>query len=180
VRFNTVCAASLGLLALAASGCASSQGGAASESIAADAASGKLGPAVLQWSGNFRPTQQQSGTFGGELARNQASGTVVITAANPAQIRVRMSANLPVTDPVRLPWAMAPGACGSNTLPLMTVAQFPEMTMSNGSGRLDEVVSLPFPTVGTYHVNVFDAGTSGADESDVMACADLSLGRRGG
>ncbi len=180
MRFNSMCAAALGMLALVATGCASaSGGGAGSDDVAADAASGKLGPAVLQWSGNFRPTQQQAGTFGGILARNQATGNVVLTATNPAQTRVQLQVSVPTSDPVRLPWAIAPGSCGTNSIPLMTVAQFPMIAISNNHGTLDEVLSMPFPTVGTYHVNVFNADTNGGDESDVMVCANLSIGRRG-
>jgi hypothetical protein len=182
VRFNTICAASLGLLALTVGGCASSQAGAGSgtgsDSIAADAASGKIGPALLQWSGSFRSTQQQSGTFTGQLGRNQASGSVVLTAPNPNEMHVRIQASLPVTDPVRLAWSMAPGPCGSNAIPLQTVAQFPQIPVSNGGASLDDIISLAFPTTGNYHVNVFNEGTTGGDESDVMVCADLHLERR--
>ncbi len=178
MRFNKLRAASIGLLALAASGCASSQGGAGSESVAADAASGKLGPAMLQWSGNFRPTQQQTSSIS-IRGRNQASGTVLLTAQGPAQMRVQITASLPVTDPVRLPWSIAAGACGSNAIPLLTVPQFPAIPVSNGQATLDEVLPLALPTVGTYHVNVFNYGTNGSDESDVLACANLTIGRRG-
>lgn len=177
MRFNKLSAASIGLLALAASGCASSQS-AGSSSVAADAASGKLGPAMLQWSGNFRPTQQQTSSIS-MRGRNQASGTVLLTAPNTTQMRVQITASLPVTDPVRLPWAIASGPCGSNAIPLLTVPQFPAIPVSNGQASLDEMLSLALPTVGTYHVDVFNYGTSGSEESDVLACANLSIGRRG-
>ena len=180
VRFNTVWAASFGLMAIAAAGCASSQGGGAgSESITADAASGKIGPALLEWSGKFRATQQQSGTFGGLQQRNRAAGTVTLTAEGPAITRVKMQVTIDNTDPVRLPWALVSGDCGSNAIPLMAVSQFPELTSSNGRATLDDIVSMPLPVTGSYHVNIFNAGTSGQDEQDVMICAPLTLRRRG-
>ncbi|HEU4989164.1 MAG: hypothetical protein KGL93_04285 [Gemmatimonadota bacterium] len=179
MRFQSLYALSLGILASGLAGCASGSGGAGGSSIAADAASGKIGPALLQWSGTFRPTQQQTGTFGGLQSRNQATGTVVLTAQGPSQTHVRMSISIGITDPVRLPWSLATGGCGSNTIPLMAVSQFPEVTASNGRARLDDVISIPLPTAGSYHVNVFNSGTSGQDESEVYTCADLTLERRG-
>lgn len=178
MRFNKVYAASFGLLALAAAGCASSQGGGAgSESITADAASGKIGPAFLQWSGNFKAQAQQSAVFGGMLNRNSATGTAVLTAAGPKQMRVRIDVSISNNDPVRLPWALVSGDCGSNAIPLMTVAAFPELTASNGRATLDATLPLPFPVTGTYHVNVFNPGTYGQDEGEVMICAPLTLKR---
>ena len=178
MRFNKVCAASLGLLALAATGCASSQGsGAGSESIRADAASGKIGPAFLEWYGKFQATQQQSAVFGGMLTRNSGTGTVVFTAAGPKQMRVRMDVSISNNDPVRLPWALVSGDCGSNAIPLMTVASFPELSASNGRATLDATLPLPLPVTGTYHVNVFNPGTYGQDEAEVMICAPLTLKR---
>ncbi len=180
MRFNTVWAASLGLLAIAAAGCASSQGGgAASESITADAASGKIGPAFLEWSGRFQATQQQTGTFGGLQQRNRAAGTAVFTANGPRAMNVRIGVTIDNTDPLRLSWSLSSGDCGSNTIPLLAVAQFPPITASNGRASLNDVIPLPLPVTGTYHVNVFNPGTSGQDESDVMICAPLTLKKKG-
>ncbi|HEY5219769.1 MAG TPA: hypothetical protein VIJ16_08165 [Gemmatimonadaceae bacterium] len=179
MRFKTVCSASIGLVALAVGGCASGGAGAGggSSSLATDAASGKVGVAVLQWSGNFRATEQQTSDIAIHM-RNQASGNVVITAANASQIRVRIQAGLPDNNPVRLAWDIASGGCGADAIPLLAVAQFPQLPMSNGRGTLDELISVAFPTTGTYHVNVFKENTDGSDQSDVLACADLSLARR--
>ncbi len=180
MRFNTVWAASFGLLAIAAAGCASSQGGgAASESVTADAASGKIGPAFLEWSGRFQATQQQTGTFGGFQQRNRAAGTVTLTAEGPSIMRAKMQVTIDNTDPERLSWSLASGDCGSNAIPLMAVAQFPQLTSNNGRATLDDMVSLPLPVTGSYHVNIFNPGTSGQDQQDVMICAPLTLKRRG-
>lgn len=174
-----VCTASLGMLAIVAGGCASSQGGgAAASSIAADAASGKIGPALLQWSGRFQSTQQQSGAFGGMHARNQATGTAVFTANGSGSMNVAISFSIDTNDSERLLWSLSAGDCGSNTIPLMAVSQFPSITTSNGRGVLNDVVSIPLPVAGSYHVNVFNAGASGQDQSEVMICAPLQLERR--
>ena len=61
----------------------------------------------------------------------------------------------------------------------MAVAQFPQLTSNNGRATLDDMVSLPLPVTGSYHVNIFNPGTSGQDQQDVMICAPLTLKRRG-
>lgn len=161
-----------------AAACASTGGGASANSLVSAAAAGKIGPAMLEWSGKFRATQQQSATFGGLQGRNRASGTVVLTAESESVTRVRMSISLSMTDAERMGWSLAPGACGSNSIPLKAVAEFPEVTASNGHASLDDVVSIPMPVSGTYHINVFNPGTTGKDEADVFTCADLTLQRR--
>lgn len=177
VRFNIVYATSLGLLAVATGGCVSGAGGGGT-SVAALAACGVLGPAMLQWTGNFRSLQQETATFG-VRGRNIASGTITLDAPDPTQMHVRMRISVPIQDAVRLHWALASGACGSNTIPMMAVAQFPEIAVSNGGGDLDVVMSMPMPTTGRYHANVYNSGTMGQDESEVLTCAELTLQRRG-
>ena len=166
----------VGMITLATGGCTSSRGGGTgSTSVAMAAGAGELGPALLQWTGRFQATQQQTGDVATH-AMNQTTGLVTLTAAGPNQTRVQLTVSGPMLDPVQLPWAMASGACRSGSIPLMAVAQFPEITMSNGRGELDAVFSMPMPTTGTYHVNVYNGSTS--DESGVMACAELKLGRK--
>ncbi len=179
MRFSILRAGSLGLLAAAAIGCASGGASAGSSSVAQEAASGKLGPALLQWSGNFRSQMQHDPHITAPV-RTEASGSVVITAPNPTQTRVQMTLRLPqMTDGARLYWAIVAGSCGSNALPLMTVSQFPQIAINSGEGSLDATLSVVMPISGAYHVNVFNANTMGQDESEVLTCADLTIGRRG-
>lgn len=178
MRFHILRAGSLGLLAAATIGCASGGSSASSGSVAAQAASGALGPALLQWSGRFRSQMQHDPHITAPV-RNEASGSVVITAPNQAQTRVQLRLRLPqITDGVRLYWAIVAGSCGSNALPLMTVSQFPQIAINSSEGSLDATLSVAMPTSGVYHVNVFNANTMGQDESEVMTCADLTLSRR--
>ena len=177
MRFTPFRTAALGAAALALVGCASSQA-AGSGSVASQAASGALGPALIKWSGTFRPRQQADGTFGGLQQLNQTSGSVTLTSPAPHMTQVHLTLNVSFNDSVQLPWAVASGACGSNAIPLMTVSQFPEILVTNGRGTIDQQFSLDLPTAGTYHVNVYQAGSSGQDESTVIACSDLTVGRR--
>ncbi|HKO16288.1 MAG TPA: hypothetical protein VJU87_08615 [Gemmatimonadaceae bacterium] len=167
--------ASLVTIALAAAGCASSSGRKA-PSVAMQAAAGDLGPANLQWTGKFRSIQQQLSTVD-QRAHNVASGSVVLTAPDERETHVQISVSGPAQDASQLSWVIAPGACRSGTIPLMAVSQFPEIRMSQGHGELDQVLSMPLPTAGSLHVNIYNGPST--DESGVMTCADLKLERRG-
>ena len=139
------------------------------------AGAGTLGVAMIQWSGRFRATQEQSGN-GSARQLNQTTGSVVLTAPSAEQTRAQITVSGPMLDPLRVPWSVSSGPCHSGTLPLTSIAQFPEIGMSNGHGELDAIFSMTLPTAGSYHVNVYN-GTS-TDESGVMACAELKIERR--
>ncbi len=177
MRFNMITVAAAGIVALVGTGCASSQGG-GSQSVTAQAALGKLGPALLQWTGNFRSQRQADGAFGGMQQRNQASGRVILTSPAPNIMRAQINVSVPFDDAVQLLWTVSSGSCGSNSIPLMSATQFPQLTVINGQGSLDQQVSLAMPTSGTYHVNIFQNGSNGQDESGVLTCADLRLEQR--
>ncbi len=179
VRFNMIRAGSLGLFAMAAVGCASSQGSSASSgSVVSQAASGQLGPALLQWSGRFRSQMQRDAHIIGPT-RNEASGSVQLTAPSESQTAVQLEVRLPQqTDPVRLYWSIASGPCGSNALPLMPVSQFPLISISSSVGSINVTLPFAMPTTGEYHVNVFADGSDGRDETGVLTCAALALQKR--
>lgn len=180
MRFRRRWIAPIGLLAMAVGGCASGAGtGSGTGSLATDAGSGKIGPALLQWSGKFHAVQQASATFSGMQVRNRASGTVVLTAPTPSITHVELDLSIYLTDAVRLPWALSSGACGANSIPVVAVSEFPQISTSNGHGSLSADVSVEMPVSGTYHVNIFDPNSQGQDQSTVITCADLTLGRRG-
>jgi hypothetical protein len=174
-------AGSLGLFAMAAVGCASSHGAAGSSpSVTDQAASGQLGPALLQWTGRFRAQVQHDPHI---IApnRNEASGSVELTAPAESRTAVKLDVRLPqFTDPVRLYWSIASGPCGSNALPLLPVSQFPQISITSSVGSVDATLPFAMPTTGEYHVNVFAENSDGRDESGVISCASLSLQKRRG
>lgn len=181
MHLKTLRTASIGLLAVAA-GCASGGAGAgagpASASITDQAATGQVGPALLQWTGRFTGQVQHSASSF-VRTRNDASGTVRLTADGARGTRAEIKLSLPQNqDPVQLYWSVSSGPCGSNSLPLMTVAQFPQISLNSGSGTLNTSLGMAFPTTGDYHVNIFGPGSDGSDESGVITCTSLTLGRR--
>ena len=129
-------------------------------------------PAFIQWSGSFQAVQQQNGNANAPRGRNNASGNVVLTASSRNSIRAKITLNS-ATSSQYVHWALVSGRCGSSAIPLLTVNQFPDISLSNGRGQLDGQVPLDIPTSGTYHVDVY--WSNGQDQADVMTCANLRL-----
>jgi hypothetical protein len=140
------------------------------------AGAGELGPAMLQWKGSFRNTVQQTSVGIGYRGLNVASGTVLLTAPDDRNMHVQIAVSGPSDQSGQLHWALAPGQCRSGSIPLMPVSTFPEIHMSQGRGDLDRTITIPLPTSGSYHVNIYTG--EGSDESDVLTCAELKLERR--
>ncbi len=168
----------LTLLAVGGLGCASSSSKPdTAPSVAVQAGAGQMGPALLQWTGKFRNTQQASQAVT-PLGTNIASGSIVLTAPNERETHVQLNLSGPSDQNEQLRWVIAPGACRSGTIPLLPVNSFPLIHVSEGHGDLDTNIGVPLPTSGTLHVNIFDANGSGSDETDVLTCAELKLDRR--
>lgn len=156
-------------VALAVSACASAPKGPTGE---VTPASSTPAPAFIQWAGSFQAVQQQNGNANAPRGRNNASGNVVLTASSRNAMRARITLNSS-TSSQYVHWALVSGRCGSSAIPLLTVNQFPDISLSNGRGQLDGQVPLDIPTSGTYHVDVY--WSNGQDQADVMTCANLRL-----
>ena len=85
-----------------------------------------------------------------------------------------MELSTTVRDSRQLHWAVLDGPCGSSTLPLLAIEQFPQLSISNnGRGQLDADVPLALAAKSSYHVDVY--WTTGNDQGDVMTCANVRL-----
>lgn len=129
----------------------------------------------LRWTGAFQQIQQQTGNLG-PRSTNKVYGNVALTrlSGNPNSAHVRMELSTTVRDSHQLHWAVLDGPCGSNTLPLLAIEQFPQINISNnGRGQLDADVPLALTSTNAYHVDVY--WTTGRDPSDVMTCANVRL-----
>ncbi len=71
-----------------------------------------------------------------------------------------------------LSWAILPGACGSASLPLLPLSNFPELSLAGG-GRAQLTATLPIdlPTVGTYHIDLYRDRLGGIES--VVGCGNL-------
>lgn len=162
--------------AVVSTGCAGRTAPVARPSPQQEVASGDLGAAFIEWVGDFKATQKQSGDMG-PRARIPASGKVRLFAVSESQTHVSINLLLANNDLPPLHWSIASGPCRADAIPLMPVLAFPVIEMHGQDATLATLLPLPIPTTGSYHVNVFWG--NGGDESDVMVCANLQMQRRG-
>jgi hypothetical protein len=128
-------------------------------------------PALIQWAGSFQAVQQQAGDATAPRGRNNATGRVLLTSSGRNTLHARITLTGGADNSQYFHWALVAGRCGSPAIPLLSVNQFPDISMSNGRGQVDGEVPIALPTSGTYHVDVY--WTNGGDQADVMTCANL-------
>lgn len=125
----------------------------------------------VRWSGSLQPTQQRTGGLG-PTGQNKTFGSVMLTSKGPDRMAIMISLSTPLQNSTTLNWAMLTGRCGSGSLPLVGIEQFPVIDVgTNGRGQVNGEMALELPASGTFHVNVYWAG--GRQLSDVMTCANL-------
>lgn len=74
-----------------------------------------------------------------------------------------------------LSWAILFGNCGSATLPLLPMSNFPELEVTAGQANFNSVLTLELPVSGEYHVEVYKDRRGG--EESVLGCGNLKRTR---
>lgn len=131
-----------------------------------------------QWSGTFKPSRLNAEL--GRSAPSSAFGTITLTPVDqPSKgTRIELSISAPVSPGEHVPWAVLSGTCGSAHPMLAGQLEFPTMEIGE-TGNAFVRVDMPFTLEphGAYHANVYWPNRS-RDVTDVMMCANLSLGGR--
>lgn len=87
-------------------------------------------------------------------------------------MRVQLSLSTHLNNAESLQWAVVPGRCGSNMLPIVALTRFPQIEVGpNGRADLDFEIALAMPATGNFHVNVYFRGTT---IQNVLTCGNLS------
>lgn len=111
-----------------------------------------------------------------ELTKVYGSVALTTTEGSPSRSHVKLTVATPVKS-TTLRWAVLPGPCGANTIPLIGFEAFPLIEVgTSGHGNLETDIPMMLPTTGEYHVNVYFQG-QGQQISDVMTCGTLKLDR---
>ena len=134
---------------------------------------------VARWTGNFKSVGGTSAVLTARTnAQSSAYGniTVVTIDSVPPASRVDLSVTAPAMIGNQLAWAIFSGPCGSPTPPVAGVNEFPNIEMSSGGGRIGAQLHFRLDPGAEYHANVYNSGRA-SDVSNVILCANLSLGR---
>jgi hypothetical protein len=133
----------------------------------------QAGSAEVRWTGNFQPVQIRSSSPNMRV-QSRIYGTVDLSALpnNPKRTRARLNFTSQSTgNSFTGQWALLPGRCGTGSLPVTGIENFPVIEVSsNGRASLDSELALALPESGEYHVNVY---LGGQQLDNVITCANL-------
>lgn len=123
-----------------------------------------------RWQAYLKATHQRSGRLV-TTVQNKATGSFFMSQAGHDRVRIRLTVSTSYHDGSDLNWAILPGRCGSNMMPIAPVEQFPIIEVSsNGRGEVDRVLPLTIANTGQYHVNVYRGGTQ---LEHVLTCGNI-------
>ena len=136
-----------------------------------------VSPSQLRWAGAIKPVERSMGVVG-QVRPVMMNGTVVMI--RDVDDSSRSHINITLSSPnanQSVSWALLTDRCGTGTVPVLPVNNFQPLDVGSG-GRAEGSTTIPFsfPTSGTFHLDIY-AGTR-ATLSDVIACADLTLGAK--
>lgn len=124
----------------------------------------------MRWQAYLKATQQRTGRLV-TTVQNKSTGSFFMSQAGHDRVRVRLIVSTSYHDGSDLKWAIVPGRCGSNMMPIAPVELFPTIEVSsNGRGEVDRVLPLTISGTGQYHVNVYRGGTQ---LEHVLTCGNI-------
>lgn len=127
---------------------------------------------VTVWSGNINSVTESNADVR-QSGRGNGYGTAQMTKGEGgASTRVTISFSAGGASDRYLNWAILQGRCGSGTLPVLPINNFPELQVG-GDGRAQVTATLPFefPARGDYHINIYHERGQTLDQ--VIACGNL-------
>lgn len=169
---NVKFAATLSALALGVIACAQSPAVETASSPSSGISVTNSGSAPSSWSGNISAVVESNSDVR-QSSRGNGYGTAQMTrGANASTTSVNITYSSGGSSDRYLNWAVLPGRCGSGSLPVIPISNFPELQVG-GDGRAQVTAELPFelPVRGDYHINIYHERQQTLDQ--VVACANL-------
>src|SRR5688572_28664762 len=137
----------------------------------ADGAAAPAAAVPVKWQGMLRATQQRT-EMAYPTGQNKTTGTIRLTETAPERMRVQLSLSTTLNNAESLQWAVVPGRCGSNMMPIVALSRFPVIEVGpNGRADVNLEIALAMPATGNFHVNVYRGGQS---LQSVLSCGNLT------
>lgn len=126
-----------------------------------------------RWTTTIRSVTQSRSDLGQSIRDKSYGSATWTTGDGPTLSNVDLVFNYTGLERF-LSWAILAGSCGTPGLPLIPLANFPELQIG-GAGRAQVTTSLPitFPTTGAYHIDIYRSRQQGTDA--LLACGNLKL-----
>jgi len=141
------------------------------EAGATPSASVSIAPGGGRWNARISSVTQNRGDVA-QSTRDKSYGSADWTrGAGPTLSTVNLTFTYAGVER-DLNWALIAGSCGMAALPLIPLANFPELNIGSG-GRAQVTATLPIdlPATGTYHVDIYKDRTGGAES--LVGCGNF-------
>jgi hypothetical protein len=133
---------------------------------------------IYRWSGSIRGTEQLTGRAAPPV-RTRMTGTAQLETSRSDSLRTRamifISSEASVRSVVR--WALYPGRCGEQRLPLLPFELFPPIDLSSGRGSAEVELPVRLEPGASYFVNILVADRRTEEmvtqPGSVLACGNL-------
>jgi len=160
-------------IAAAASGftaCSQSPAGGAPQPLAS------MSAAEPRWTASIQSVKEDRINVPPDSVREKSFGSAQWTRGTGPALSV-INLTFSYSGPERdLAWAILFGSCGSASLPLVPLSNFPELNVNTGGReQVNATLSVELPASGTFHIDIYKDRT-GAIES-LVACGNLRQGR---
>jgi hypothetical protein len=126
-----------------------------------------------KWTGSIQSVMQSRGDVG-QTTRDRSYGTLTWQrGAAPSLSNVNLVFTYAGQERF-LSWAIIAGSCGTPSLPIIPMSNFPELSIGGG-GRAQVSGSIPvdLPLNGSYHVDIYRSRQPTLDA--LVACGNLKL-----
>lgn len=130
---------------------------------------------AARWTANLQSVTQNRGQVA-QTTRDRSYGSATWTVGDAAALSSVSIVFTYTGDEKFLAWAILPGACGTGALPVLPMANFPEINVGGG-GRGQVTASLPIelPANGAYHIDIYRDRRPSVE--NLVACGTLKFAR---
>ncbi|MEO7366905.1 MAG: hypothetical protein ABIZ36_03050 [Gemmatimonadaceae bacterium] len=124
-----------------------------------------------RWSGRIASVTQNRGDVA-QSTRDNSYGQADWTAGGRPTLS-KVSLNFTYSGAERdLNWALISGSCGVAALPMLPMANFPEINIGGGGrGQVTTTLPLELPSAGSFHIDIYKTRTGGAE--NLVGCGNL-------
>ena len=125
-----------------------------------------------KWTASVQSIRDDRINISPDSVREKSFGSVQWTpGAGPTQSNVNLTFSY--TGPERdLSWAILFGTCGSASLPVVPLSNFPELNVSgSGRGQINGTIAVDLPATGTFHVDIYKDRTGSIEA--LVACGNM-------
>jgi len=124
-----------------------------------------------RWSGRIASVTQNRGDVAQSTRDNSYGSADWTLGSGPTLSTINLTFTYSGSER-DLNWALISGSCGIAALPLIPIANFPEINIGGGGrGQVTTTLPLELPATGSYHIDIYKSRSGGAE--NLVGCGNL-------